>query len=77
LFSIDLDNLKKMDARGRKTYIENKIQGKIEEQIRIVDRIASNHEQVKSSHKSIQHESNHFEWLGVDSKYTQLRPIFE
>jgi hypothetical protein len=75
IFGIRIDTIKQLPPKERKELLEGKIQGKIEEGIRIVDKMSNNHE-ARASTKSIHEENNHFEWLGVKSKYTELRPIF-
>ena len=78
MFSINLETIAKLDPKERKEFLDAKLQSKIEESIRIVDKMKNNHlDQARGSNKSIHDDNNHFEWLGVTNKYTQLRPIFE
>lgn len=66
-----------MNPKERETFLYEKIYNKVEENIKVIDKMTEEGHPGRNSKKSIVEDKNHFEWLGVTSKYSQLRPIFE
>lgn len=71
LFHLDLDAFKRMDPARRPQQLREVLQARIEEGTRVVE---GGREETAGEAGQ---QENHFEWLGLRTKYTQLRPIFE
>lgn len=69
-----------MSEEERERFVTEKIQAQVEESVKIVDRMAEDELWKCKNNGSTAKDaikSKHFEWLGVQTKYTKLRPIFE
>ena len=75
LFGLSLDSLRKMEPEQRQKLMQDIIQNRIEEGLRIVEKGREEETMTRSTMNEAQ--ENHFEWLGLRTKYTELRPIFE
>jgi hypothetical protein len=75
LFRINLESIGKMEPAQRQKMLQQVLQDRIEESMRVVER-KGEEDAVGKSVLGQTEQENHFEWLGLRTKYTQLRPIF-
>lgn len=74
MFNLNLDSIRKMEPEQRQKLMQNIIQSKIEEGLKIVEK--GKEEETMTRSTINEGQENHFEWLGLKTKYTELRPIF-